>query len=120
MARLDGTTQNDQLIWYEAEPVEIYGYAGDDTLVGDAGDDFIIGGSGSDYLLGDPGNDVINGGRDNDYIEGGFGADVLFPAIALAVLVINLVGGQKILVDTPILKARSYRGWTVAVIERIS
>lgn len=80
MARLDGTTQNDELIWSNAEPVEIYGYAGDDTLWGDAGDDFIIGGSGSDVLLGDPGNDVINGGRDDDYIEGGFGADQLFGA----------------------------------------
>jgi hypothetical protein len=78
MARLDGTTQNDELIWSDAEPVEIYGYAGDDSLWGDAGDDFIYGGAGSDYLLGDPGNDVINGGRDNDYIDGGFGADQLF------------------------------------------
>lgn len=78
MARLDGTTQNDQLIWSNAGSVEIYGYAGDDTLWGDAGDDFIYGGAGSDYLLGDPGNDVINGGRDSDYIEGGLGADQLF------------------------------------------
>jgi uncharacterized protein YkwD len=78
MARLDGTTQNDQLIWSNAGSVEIYGYAGDDTLWGDAGDDFIYGGAGSDYLLGYPGNDVINGGRDSDYIEGGLGADQLF------------------------------------------
>jgi len=78
MARLDGTTQNDPLIWYEAEPVEIYGYAGNDTLVGDAGDDLIVGGSGSDSLLGDPGNDVIYGGRDSDSMYGGVGADQLF------------------------------------------
>lgn len=78
MARLDGTTQNDELIWEQPEPVEIYGYAGDDTLWGDAGDDLIVGGAGSDYLLGDPGNDVISGGRDSDYIEGGLGADQLF------------------------------------------
>ncbi|NJK70070.1 MAG: hypothetical protein HC941_29410 [Microcoleus sp. SU_5_3] len=78
MARLDGTTLNDELIWSSAEPVEIYGYAGNDTLWGDAGDDFINGGAGSDVLLGDPGNDAINGGRDDDYIEGGFGADIVF------------------------------------------
>jgi len=52
MARLDGTTQNDQLIWNEAGSVEIYGFAGDDTLWGDAGNDFLVGGSGSDVLLG--------------------------------------------------------------------
>ncbi len=80
MARLDGTPQNDELIWFEAEPVEIYGYAGDDTLWGDVGNDFLIGGSGSDVLLGEAGNDVINGGRDNDYIEGGVGADLIYGA----------------------------------------
>ncbi|MEG3858602.1 CAP domain-containing protein [Microcoleus sp. herbarium12] len=78
MARLDGTAQNDELIWFNAEPVEIYGYAGDDTLVGDAGNDLIVGGSGSDSLLGDPGNDVIYGGRDSDSMYGGLGADQLF------------------------------------------
>jgi len=92
MARLDGTTQNDQLIWEQPEPAEIYGFAGDDTLWGDAGNDFIIGGSGSDVLLGDPGNDVINGGRDNDYIEGGFGADLIYGAKGND----YLVGGEGI------------------------
>ncbi|MDF0552329.1 CAP domain-containing protein [Kamptonema sp. UHCC 0994] len=78
MARLDGTTQNDKLIWNDAEPVEIYGYAGDDTLAGDAGNDFIYGGAGDDSLFGDPGNDVLYGGRDNDSMYGASGADQLF------------------------------------------
>jgi Ca2+-binding RTX toxin-like protein len=46
MARLDGTTQDDQLIWSDAEPVEIYGYAGDDSLRGGQGNDVIYGNTG--------------------------------------------------------------------------
>lgn len=78
MAPLNGTPQDDQIIWEKPEPVEIYGFAGNDTLWGDAGNDLLNGGAGSDVLLGDPGNDAINGGRDNDYIDGGFGADQIF------------------------------------------
>ncbi len=78
MARLDGTTQDDQLIWEQPEPVEIYGFAGNDSLRGGQGNDAIYGNTGQDSLGGDTGNDTLYGGKDNDSIFAVNGTDQLF------------------------------------------
>jgi Ca2+-binding RTX toxin-like protein len=66
--------------------VNVFGHAGDDTLVGgsgrdelDGGDgnDTITGGGGDDGLQGGTGNDTINGGDGSDFLNGGAGSDTL-------------------------------------------
>jgi Ca2+-binding RTX toxin-like protein len=46
---------------------ELYGFGGDDVLIGGAGDDTLNGGAGNDYLNGGAGNNILNGGLGNDY-----------------------------------------------------
>lgn len=64
----------------------IYGWAGNDSIVGVSGADVFYGGDGtdilegnggSDSLYGDAGNDTITGGADDDFIYGGAGNDSL-------------------------------------------
>jgi Ca2+-binding RTX toxin-like protein len=58
--------------------VNVYGGAGNDTLVGGAMDDALFGEHGDDVLFGNDGNDLLDGGHGNDLIAGGFGDDTLF------------------------------------------
>ncbi|MEB3171490.1 MAG: calcium-binding protein, partial [Synechococcaceae cyanobacterium] len=53
----------------------LYGYAGDDTLIGGAADDTLDGGDGNDTLNGGDGNDFIEGGEGDEEINGGGGND---------------------------------------------
>jgi len=46
---------------------ELYGFGGDDVLIGGAGDDNLNGGAGNDYLDGRAGDNILNGGLGNDY-----------------------------------------------------
>ncbi len=64
----------------------IYGGAGNDTLIGNrkanlikggAGNDHISGGGGTDNLYGNGGRDVIKGGGGADHLDGGAGRDRL-------------------------------------------
>ena len=65
---------------------EVYGGAGNDTLVTDRGDDTIDGGNGNDVIStgrgadriwGGGGDDIINAGNEADRVSGGNGNDVL-------------------------------------------
>jgi hypothetical protein len=56
----------------------IYGYGGNDIIVGGALSDALYGGDGADRLYGGGGNDWINGGNGNDLIDGGTGSDRLY------------------------------------------
>ena len=53
----------------------LYGWAGDDTLVGGSGHDFLYGNDGDDTLMGRGGNDYMNGWSGNDTFVGGVGFD---------------------------------------------
>lgn len=53
----------------------IYGYGGDDILVGANGNDALFGGSGDDDLYGGYGNDTLSGGTGWNYLSGGAGYD---------------------------------------------
>ncbi|HET9716230.1 MAG TPA: VCBS domain-containing protein [Pseudolabrys sp.] len=47
-------------------PNAIYGFGGNDKLVGGAAADFLFGGTGNDVLIGRAGNDTLTGGADAD------------------------------------------------------
>jgi Ca2+-binding RTX toxin-like protein len=55
----------------------IYGYGGNDYLVGGPKNDYISGSSGNDTLVGGDGDDKLYGGTHNDYLYGGNGDDFL-------------------------------------------
>jgi len=54
----------------------LYGYAGNDTLLGNIGNDILRGGAGNDTLSGFAGNDILIGGSGADTLTGGQGSDV--------------------------------------------
>ncbi|MDZ8069957.1 MAG: DUF4347 domain-containing protein [Nostoc sp. DedQUE08] len=65
--------------------VNLYGRAGNDTLIsgsnndylyGEDGNDRLIGSAGIDYLSGGNGDDLLNGGAGNDHLYGQGGADI--------------------------------------------
>lgn len=69
------------------ESWKMYGYEGDDTLIGGPkndnlygsyGNDRLYGQDGHDYLSGGSGNDYLSGGRDNDTLYGGSGHDSMY------------------------------------------
>ena len=58
-------------------PTTLYGYAGNDVLIGGSGDDRLFGGLGNDQLLGGAGHDDLRGEDDDDLLVGGDGFDEL-------------------------------------------
>jgi Ca2+-binding RTX toxin-like protein len=56
----------------------LFGGAGNDTLIGGSGGDMLFGQSGNDTLLGKGGNDFLFGGSENDTLTGGDGDDQVF------------------------------------------
>ena len=56
----------------------IFGGAGDDTLIGGSAADMLFGQGGNDSLLGRGGADLLFGGADNDILTGGDGDDQVF------------------------------------------
>jgi Ca2+-binding RTX toxin-like protein len=57
---------------------DLFGGAGNDTLIGGSGNDLLFGGAGNDSLLGKGGNDLLFGGDGNDTLIGGTGDDQVF------------------------------------------
>ncbi len=57
--------------------LEVYGDAGNDTLIGGPGGEKLAGGLGNDSLIGGAGNDMLVGGSDDDDLSGGDGRDTL-------------------------------------------
>jgi Ca2+-binding RTX toxin-like protein len=60
-----------------ADPQDVQGINGDNTITGTAGADFLFGGDGNDTLNGLDGDDVLDGGEGNDTINAGYGRDIL-------------------------------------------
>jgi Ca2+-binding RTX toxin-like protein len=77
-----GTGGNDVIALNEANgalpAANLFGGAGNDTLIGGSGADMLFGQSGNDTLLGKGGNDLLFGGDGNDTLTGGDGDDQLF------------------------------------------
>jgi Ca2+-binding RTX toxin-like protein len=57
---------------------QLFGGAGNDTLIGASGNDQLFGGTGDDILLGKGGDDLLFGGSGNDTLTGGAGSDQMF------------------------------------------
>lgn len=73
---LRGGAGDDAIVLDENAPAaEIYGGAGNDTLVGALNNDELYGEDGNDSLDGSGGNDRIEGGAGNDYLMGGTDLD---------------------------------------------
>lgn len=77
-----GTSSNDVFVVSkvaatEARTSKIFGYEGDDTLVGKSDMDVLRGNQGNDALDGVGGNDRLRGGGGNDTIYGGSGEDMV-------------------------------------------
>lgn len=84
-----GNSKSDRLTVPLADPfraLDIWGFGGNDTLVGGFGADILrggngqdqlFGGSGADLLLGGDGQDRLSGGEDDDRLVGGNGHDLL-------------------------------------------
>lgn len=53
----------------------VFGFDGNDTLIGGDGDDTLVGGDGHDSLVGGDGDDLLIGGAGNDTLMGGLGSD---------------------------------------------
>ncbi len=63
---------------------DIYGYGGNDILIGSDYDDFIAGGGGIDEIHGGEGHDAIDGGANDDVIHGEGGNDIIFGGVGSA------------------------------------
>lgn len=73
-----GGSGSDVMSTNGSRPVNFYGFAGNDTLIGGAAGDFLVGGDGNDSLVGNAGADTFDaqdGARDT--LNGGDGVDVL-------------------------------------------
>jgi Ca2+-binding RTX toxin-like protein len=57
---------------------DLFGGAGNDTLIGGSGNDQLFGQAGNDILIGGAGNDFLFGGAGNDTLTGGAGNDQVF------------------------------------------
>jgi len=80
LIQIFGGTGNDQLVLDETNGAlpkgNLFGEAGNDTLIGGSGADILNGGPGDDTLFGKGGADNLLGGDDNDTIIGGDGDDI--------------------------------------------
>jgi peptidylprolyl isomerase len=73
------TSRNDQLLVPAAttNSYQLWGYDGNDSLVGGTLPDALLGGTGEDRLEGGGSNDIVHGGAGNDSLFGGDGNDTL-------------------------------------------
>ncbi|EKQ68218.1 putative extracellular nuclease [Leptolyngbyaceae cyanobacterium JSC-12] len=62
---------------FDGRVSELYGEAGNDTLLGGGKNDLLDGGFGNDVLDGKAGHDTLNGGAGNDTLFGSLGNDTL-------------------------------------------
>ena len=71
-----GGSGNDRISTNSGRPVEFFGRAGNDTLIGGSGADILDGGAGNDSIMGQGGNDIIQAADGQiDTISGGGGVD---------------------------------------------
>ena len=68
-------SDSDESIYGWSYRNEIYGAAGNDTIVTYDSDDILDGGAGDDALYGNAGKDTLIGGAGNDYLDGSAGND---------------------------------------------
>ncbi|SLN27803.1 Poly(beta-D-mannuronate) C5 epimerase 1 [Roseivivax jejudonensis] len=77
MARINGTSDNEDIIGTAGEFNAIAGNAGDDYILGRGLGDLLLGGPGKDTVLGANGDDELYGSQDDDTVIGGSGDDTI-------------------------------------------
>src|ERR1700733_8150514 len=81
MIQVFGTGGNDTISVNETNgampAAQLFGGAGNDTLIGGAGNDILEGKGGDDLLFGGDGNDTLTGGTGNDQMFGQAGSDLM-------------------------------------------
>jgi Ca2+-binding RTX toxin-like protein len=71
-----GGAASDKISHGGTRPINLYGNAGNDTLIGGVSDDFLVGGAGTDSLAGNGGVDTFDVlDNEKDTVNGGDGAD---------------------------------------------
>ena len=96
------STKGDDYLVADVPNSNLYGAAGDDTIVGSKGRDTLGGGLGNDVLDGGPGGDVLYGheGKDHFVVSEGEGKDVInFFEQGLDVIHIKHAGGKLALTE---------------------
>jgi cyclophilin family peptidyl-prolyl cis-trans isomerase/PKD repeat protein len=61
---------------------DLFGEAGNDTLMGGDANDILVGGAGNDSLAGNGGRDILIGGVGTDKLDGGAGDDILLADVS--------------------------------------
>jgi Ca2+-binding RTX toxin-like protein len=98
-------TNSGETIDCHASPIghDIYGYGGNDTIIGSDYANFIAGGGANDTIYGGDGNDAIDGGASDDDIYGGLGDDIIFggvgssPASGVGCVLLTAAAGSSYL-----------------------
>ena len=88
---VEGNVSDEVLNGAMSNQNRMFGFDGNDTLIGGQRDDVLDGGAGNDVLDAGYGNDVLAGGLGNDTLSGGEGNDVY---------VYNLGDGNDVINDT--------------------
>jgi Ca2+-binding RTX toxin-like protein len=95
-----GSPQSDRLYTGGSKSVaELYGFDGDDSLIGSDHPDLLVGGTGNDSLFGGKKRDKIMGEQGSDFINGGDGKDTLIfkgPASEYKLIATGSEGGYQI------------------------
>ncbi|MBF7683993.1 hypothetical protein I2F27_11860 [Acinetobacter sp. B5B] len=71
------TNYSDYIVGDYRIPNVLYGFGGNDTIIGSQNKDIIAGGHGNDIIMAGGGNDIVHGGAGNDSLYGGYGDDQL-------------------------------------------
>src|SRR5918993_3520403 len=74
-ATRSGTPGPDRLRAKGAEPQQINGSGGGDTIFGGIANDVLLGETGHDRIFGGGGDDTIDGGSGDDSVQGQYGND---------------------------------------------
>ncbi|MBX7147227.1 MAG: hypothetical protein K1X44_07960 [Alphaproteobacteria bacterium] len=89
-----GTIDDDTLTGKAGYHNELWGYDGDDFLIGKELNDYLNGWNGQDYLIGFDGDDVLEGGPESDYLYGMNGEDTATYISAENGVYVNLATGR--------------------------
>ncbi|WP_146346725.1 calcium-binding protein [Phaeobacter marinintestinus] len=108
-------TDGKDQVWLNDFGAEIYGYGGNDTLVGSNLDDRFVGGTGDDSLTGKAGDDALLGGDGNDTLTGGGGADLIDGGQGYDIAVFQTA--VTLVIAQPSLSAGEAKGDTFIAVE---
>ena len=72
--------------------IALFGFAGNDSMVGGVGNDLLFGDAGNDTLIGGEGNDTLRSGTGSDTLDGGNGDDAYFIDVSTDIILADTSG----------------------------